>query len=438
MSDLNTSCRKLEQDLALYYIEKYPEEMVNHIKALPLNNALKILIAQKPKTQGLILRLLPSHLGDELLSLLPDVARRDFLQALEPGEALIWLRRCDKEWQTQYLQSLKNDIKKELEDLLAYPNDTAGSLMDVRIIAFHDNDTAIEVLRTLKQQKIKALRYLFLVDADNKLHAQLDMQTLALAEDETRLSKLSYPVKAWANELDPKEEIVAKIEKLGLDALPVVDHDHRLVGLIRSRGVMSAIKEEAVSDLQTMVGASKDERALSSSIFAVKKRLPWLEINLLTAFLAAAVVGLFEKTIAQYTALAILLPVAAGQSGNAGAQALAVTMRGLTLREINMRHWWQVLRKEFISGFLNGIAVAATCFLAVYVWSQSWGLATVTGLAMVIAMTIACGAGALVPIALKRFGLDPAQSSSIILTTVTDVAGFMCFLGIASLLSRLL
>ena len=168
------------------------------------------------------------------------------------------------------------------------------------------------------------------------------------------------------------------------------------------------------------------------------KRLPWLQINLLTAFLAASVVGLFENTIAKYTALAVLMPVVAGQSGNAGAQALAVTMRGLVLREISLRHWPKVVFKELYVGLMNGFAVAVTCGIGVYVWSKSFGLVLVIASAMVISMIAAGFAGALVPITLQRLGFDIAQSSSIILTTVTDVVGFFSFLGIATLLSFLL
>ena len=201
---------------------------------------------------------------------------------------------------------------------------------------------------------------------------------------------------------------------------------------------MKASRHNIGTDKQTMLGINQEERALSTSWFAVRKRLPWLQINLLTAFLAAAVVGLFEDTISRFTALAILLPIAAGQSGNAGAQALAVTMRGLTLREITMGHWFRVMMKELRTGFINGLGIALTCSAGVCLWSRSAGLALVMAWAMVISMTIAGIAGALVPIMLKRFGLDPAQSSSIVLTTITDVAGFMSFLGIATLLSRLL
>jgi magnesium transporter len=166
--------------------------------------------------------------------------------------------------------------------------------------------------------------------------------------------------------------------------------------------------------------------------------LPWLEINLATAFLAASVVGLFEGTIARFTALAVLLPVVAGQSGNTGAQALAVTMRGLAMREIRIGQWPRLLQKESRVALLNGIAVSLTTAAGVFLWSRSPGLALVIGISMVLSMIAAGMAGVLIPTVLTTMGQDPAQSSSIILTTVTDVVGFASFLGIATLLAALL
>ena len=180
------------------------------------------------------------------------------------------------------------------------------------------------------------------------------------------------------------------------------------------------------------------QRALSKVSFAIRKRLPWLQINLATAFLAASVVGVFEDTISQFTALAVLLPVVAGQSGNTGAQALAVVLRGLALREITLRHWPQVVTKEFVAGLVNGLGVALVTCAGVYVWSGSPGLVFVIGLAMVLSMAIAGVAGAMIPVLLARIGQDPAQSSSIVLTTVTDVFGFFSFLGLATAFSSLL
>ncbi|MCY4601466.1 MAG: magnesium transporter, partial [Acidobacteria bacterium] len=191
---------------------------------------------------------------------------------------------------------------------------------------------------------------------------------------------------------------------------------------------------EATADVQTIVGASGDEQALSPIGFAVRKRLPWLQINLLTAFLASAVVGVFEETIARVTALAILLPVVAGQSGNTGSQALAVTIRGLALREVRLRHWRRVAAKEGAVGLINGLGVALTTAGGVYLWSRSPGLTAVIAVSMVLSMVVAGFAGAIIPMGLTAVRQDPAQSSSILLTTVTDIVGFFSFLGIATLL----
>ncbi|HVS66115.1 MAG TPA: magnesium transporter, partial [Thermoanaerobaculia bacterium] len=261
---------------------------------------------------------------------------------------------------------------------------------------------------------------------------------LAVAPSDETLETLVQPPRAVIGAMAPRSEVSELLEEPRLTSLPVVDVQGHLLGVIRQDALLDAAREEAVSDLQAMVGASREERALSTAAFAVRKRLPWLEINLLTAFLAAAVVGLFEDTIARVTALAVLLPVVAGQSGNTGAQALAVTMRGLALREVRTQQWLRVVVKELLAGAGNGVAVAATTSLAVYLWSRSPGLALVIGSSMVLSMTIAGFSGAAIPMILTSLRQDPAQSSSIFLTTVTDVAGFFSFLGIATLLmSRL-
>jgi magnesium transporter len=290
----------------------------------------------------------------------------------------------------------------------------------------------------LRQIRRDGLRELFVVDDEGRLSGRIEVQDLALAERDLPLVDITRRVVAFVSDLDPREDVVEMMQNHPITVLPVVNVSGRFIGVIRQAELMTAVEEETSLDMLTMVGASPDERALSSPVFAVKKRLPWLQINLLTAFLAAAVVGLFESTIAQFTALAVLLPVVAGQSGNAGAQALAVTMRGLMLREISLRHWPAVVGKEAMTGLMNGVAVAFTTGLAVYVWSQSLALVAVIVLAMVISMLAAGLAGALVPILLRRFGQDPATASSIILTTVTDVVGFFSFLGIAAMFAPLL
>jgi len=329
-------------------------------------------------------------------------------------------------------------VARELAELASYPEESAGRVMDPRVSPLRAGSSVAAALARLRAIRRSGLRELFVVDDEGRLAGRVEIQDLAVADPSASLREITRGVIAAVKDLDPREDVVAALQQHPITTLPVVNHAGRFLGVIRQPELVAALEKEASLDIQTMVGASRDERALSGPGFAVRKRLPWLQINLITAFLAAAVVGLFEGTIAKVTALAVLLPVVAGQSGNAGAQALAVTMRALVLREISLRHWPRVLAKEAAAGLLNGLAVAATTALGVYLWSRSPGLVMVISMSMVISMVAASIAGAMVPVLLHRFGQDPATASSIILTTVTDVVGFFSFLGIATLFASML
>ena len=403
-----------------------PPEAANTLAGQPSHVALPAFEALAPDVALAVLGRLPLALASHLLAEAEPVVSVAVLAQLDAGERETWLQRLD------------SDVAAELRGMLGYPEDCAGRLMDPRVSPLRTGMTVAEAIERLRQIRRSGLRELFVVDDEGRLVGRVEVHDLALAAPELPLAGIMRDVVAVVGDLDPREDVVEALQVHPITALPVVNFAGRFVGTIRQAELMAAVEEESSLDIQTMVGASPDERALSSPAFAVRKRLPWLQINLLTAFLAASVVGLFEGVISKFTALAVLLPVVAGQSGNAGAQALAVTMRGLVLREISLRHWPAVIGKEALTGLANGLAVALTCGVGVYVWSRSPPLAAVIMSAMVISMIAAGLAGALVPILLSRFGQDPATASSIILTTVTDVVGFFSFLGIATLFAPLL
>jgi magnesium transporter len=277
-----------------------------------------------------------------------------------------------------------------------------------------------------------------LADDEGKLTGVVSLQSLVGAPDEAPMGSLADRERPVVNPMTTRDEVVDLLNRHALTSLPVVDLDGRVLGILPYDALVRAAQHAATDDLQQMVGAGKDERALSHPLFTIKSRLPWLLINLGTGFTAASVVGLFDETIAKFTALAVLMPVVAGQAGNTGAQALAVTSRGLALREIRVGHWWRVCRKEAAAAFVNGTSVALITALFTFLWSQNVGLALVIGISMVCSMVIAGIAGCSVPIVLTALKRDPATASSIILTTVTDVSGFFSFLGLATLLSRML
>ncbi len=420
------------------YSRKYPGEVAQLCESLSYEEAAQLLQSVNIRELILVWEQLPTNTQDELLEHFPKETISLLLTRLEPSLSANILFRLDEEQREEYLALLDKSVSDELKIIIGYAPDTAGRIMDPRIFPFQSEMTVEEAQQRLRKHKPTALRELYLIDNDAKLTGKVDIQKLVIAEPDQLLWELSTRQVSSVQDIAPREEVLEIIERRKLVSLPVVDFEGRFIGVIRAPALMSAVQEETSLDIQTMVGVSKDETAFSPVRFSVTKRLPWLHINLATAFVAAAVVGLFESTIEQFTALAILLPVVAGQSGNAGAQALAVTMRALALREISIRHWPRVVFKEINVGFLNGVAVAMTTSLGVYVWSGSFGLALVIGLAMVISMVAAGFSGAIIPITLKRLGQDPAQSSSIVLTTVTDVVGFMSFLGIATLLASML
>lgn len=432
--DLRTAVHALDQRFLL----DHPQEAARQVEELPPE-----LIAGEIAEQPLyvlvpVFRRLAPPSAARVLEHFPANVITGVLSELLPTEAILILNALDADAQSEALARLEPAIRAELRELMSYPQDSAGRLMDTHIEIFRDSMTVRRTLDILRRDRTRTTRSLFLVDDNNRLVAKAAIQDVAVADPETRLADIAQPIATSVHPLIPRDEVVTIFETHRVADLPVTDVEGRLLGIIYHGTLVQAMQEDLSADIQMMSGASPDERALSSPWFAVRKRLPWLQINLLTAFLAAAVVGLFEATIAQFTALAVLLPVVAGQSGNSGAQALAVTMRGLVLREITPRQWLSVTVKEASAGLFNGIAIAITCGIGVYVWSQSAGLVLVIMMAMVLAMVAAGLAGAIVPIVLRRLGQDPAQSSSIILTTVTDIAGFFSFLGIATLLSHML
>jgi len=426
------------QLLSHEFLLNYPLKSARYLESFDVQDAAELLQQQSVLTVVGLWKYIPPGAADSIFCQLNEKYSIELLSCMPSHLAAALISRQSDEQQGIIFQLLSTELVEELKELLIYPEDSAARLMNRQVNVFYQDLKASQALSALKQRAFTGQDVMYVQDNDQILVGEVDIADLLKANSNTSLLSLVKPVKTTLNTLDNKELVIEKFEGYRCRAIPVLDAHQQILGFIRFFDVYQTTKEDLASDMQTMVGVSKDERALSSSWFSVKKRMPWLQINLLTAFAAAAVVGAFEGLISEVTALAILLPVAAGQSGNAGAQALAVTMRGLTLREITTKQWHRVLMKEVAVGLLNGVAIAVTCSLAVYFWSQSLGLAIVMALAMVSSLVIAGSAGAVVPIALKKLGMDPAQSSSIVLTTITDIAGFMSFLGIALLLSDML
>ena len=421
------------------FLDRYPADAVRMLEQMKVEDAVFYLDNRPLGITTKIIRRSSPEFGAMLLQQLDRQQQKNILGSLDPNTGGALLKVMDEKNRIDILESIKEKhIRNDLIRAMSYQEDTAGELMDPRVMYFRPDMTVGEVVSVLRNREHGMYRKIYTVDEDNHLRGIVDMEDLALTNHDETLSTIERMNPGFVDANTSREDLVKFFEQHKVTDLPVVDIDNRLIGVLRYHVLVDAALEESSMDMQTMVGASKDERALSPAMFATKKRMPWLQVNLITAFIAATVVGLFENTIAQFTALAVLLPVVAGQSGNTGAQSMAVTMRGLVLKEIYPRMWGRIVFKEFNVGLMNGIAVAVTTGAGVYLWSQSTGLTMVIMLSMILSMIIASVSGALIPMMLTVTGQDPAQSSSIFLTTVTDVAGFFSFLGIATLLIHML
>ncbi len=417
---------------------KHHQEAARILEAYPATDILRVLQGTSPKNAANLLSSITPPIAAETLTLMPTDLLKQVIPHMSPALAAALFQRLDEDLQRAILFRVPERYAQEIRSYMTYPVESVGSIMDPKFLVLQEELTVRDAMLHVRSRAQKDVHDLYVIDRHHKLVGKFSVRDLLLVDPEEKLQGVMIRDLPTIHPLESREEIVELFKERHFFTIPVVDLDNRLVGVVRNEDIIKASQEDASADLLTMVGANKDERALSPVWFSVQKRLPWLQLNLVTAFLAAFVVGMFEGTIAKFTALAVLLPVVAGQSGNTGAQSLAVVIRGLALRDIRPSQWLRVSGKEVYVAFLNGLAVSATACLAVALWSRSLGLTVIIGLSMIISMVIAGLSGAIIPIALKAMKQDPAQSSSIVLTTITDVVGFFSFLGLATLLSSLL
>ena len=415
---------------------RYPDDAANALERRPLEDVVRVF--EEDADAASLLGRIDPYVATRVLEELSDRAARRVLLATDLSRSALLLARLDPPLRDARLALLDKRAADELRELMAYPADTAGALMDPRVTAFRVGTTVEEAETRLRMLRQRELGSIYLIDREQRVVGMIPLGELAIARPDQRLDELVRGAPLTADAFATREEIVDFLEQRQLASLPVVDAQNRLVGVIRNQALIAAAEREVSADIQTMVGASKDERALSSVGFAVRRRLGWLEINLATAFFAAFIVAIFQDTIARVTALAVLMPVVAGESGNSGMQAVAVTLRGLALREVSLRHWPRLLLKEAGVGLLNGLAVALVTGAGVYLWSRSVPLALVISASMLVSLVVAGVSGTSIPMVLKALGQDPAQASSIFLTTITCGMGLLSFLGLATIFVRFL
>jgi len=395
-----------------------------------------------------VIKDLPAAVAAQCLEHLPPLSAAQLLEKISTDSAAAIMRHVGKynaadivrrfrpDFAKQIIPLLAHDFSKDIAEILAYPAESAGRMMHTDFMAFRRETRVREVIIKLRQMARKQLAttYCYVVDDENLLLGVLNMRDLLLSSPEACVEEVMIKEVLKVSPFTDREELVAMFSKKHYLAVPVVSESGRIIGIVNTKNIIASTEEEASEDLQILFGASADERVYSPAFFKIKKRLPWLHINLATVFLAGLVVSLFEGLIAKIAVLAVFLPIVAGQGSNAGTQTLAVVLRGMIMREVEPKSAMKLVLTEVWVGLVNGLIIGVVTALAAWLWKGNPYLGLVAGLSMVVTLVISGLSGAIIPLTMKKMGFDPAHSSGIVLTTITDVVSFSSFLGLAWLL----
>lgn len=335
----------------------------------------------------------------------------------------------------ELLFRMKRRDSQEIQMLLGFEADTAGGLMTTQYIALRQELSTNDALQKIKNigPKTEVIEKIFVINQRNELIGVADLRDILSASDDMVLKDIMDENILYVYPDTDQEEVSLIVSKYDLKALPVVNKKQAILGIITPDDVIDVIVEEHTEDILMMSGVSKDEKIGSKLSVSVIRRLPWLFINLITAFLASFTVGLFEDVIVQVVALAAAMPIVAGMGGNAGTQTLSIVIRSIALGEVDIKKDWKYVFNELALGLINGATTGLVTGLVLYVKYHNVFLALIIFIAMIGNLAIAGFFGFIIPLILKRFDLDPAVSSSIFLTTATDVGGFFIFLGLAKM-----
>ncbi|MFN7901934.1 MAG: magnesium transporter [Holosporales bacterium] len=413
-------------------------------------DAADIVQGLDAQEQAALLKLLPAALLPGLLSYLPEPTR-DILLAdlgvdalaavvgeLDTDDAVDLLFGLPEDLRSSVLDAVPDSDRLQLLESLKYPEDSAGRLMQRDLVAVPAHWTVghtVDFMRA-SQALPDDFHEIYVVDPRFVPIGHVALSRLLRSQRNTPLSDIMMEDFRTTSVLTEQEEVGHLFRKYGLVSLPVTDRSGRLVGVVTVDDVVSLIAEEADEGLLRLSGVSDPVDFYRAAATTAKGRFFWLFVNLLTAMLASGVIAQFEGELQTLVTLAVLLPIIPSMGGNAGTQTLAVVVRALALRQITKRNFWRVLRKEVLVAFINGFLFTFVCFAGVglFYGAAMWKMALVTALALAINLIAAALGGVLIPLAMKRAKVDPAITATVFLTTVTDVVGFLSFLGLASLI----
>jgi magnesium transporter len=417
--------------------EADPFDAADILEELGSEAAIDLLHQLDPEAAGNVLDEMRPDLAAEILEEFSDERTSAVLSEMDPDMAADLLGQLDEDDREMVLAKLDTDTADELAELLIHPHDSAGGLMTTDVAALPGGITTGEAIERLRQlhDEIEDLSYVYVTDSDGRLIGVVSFRDLVFARPGIGLEEtmIRNPVSVQADA--DREEVVELTQRYNLFGIPVVSEDNRLIGMVPHEAVIDAVQAEASEDFAAAMGAGAEETVHTAVRRSVFMRLPWLVLNLATSVVVVLVINSQSGVIDQYgVVLAALMPVVASLGGNAGAQSLAVVIRGLATDDVPHNRASTVLGKQITVGALNSIPIGALAAAVGTAFGGSIGFGGVMGIAAMANMTVACFAGAGIPLMLRRLGLDPALASNIFLTTLTDIMGFGGFLVVAAVL----
>ncbi len=412
----------------------HPAENADLLESLPPEERSTLWEAMPPAQEGEIL----SHLGDEArATIIGEMDHADLVAAagaMDAEDLAEVLEEMPEDRSERLVQSLEADHRKRLEAVLSYPEGTAGRLMSTDVISVRKDVTLAVVLRWLRRHRSLPPHTdaLMVIEPDGRYAGKLAMAGVITGNPDALVETVMQPEAETVHARASEHDVAVLFERRDLISVAVLDDEERLLGRITVDDALDVIREEGDRAMLRSAGLDEEEDLFAPVLPSAKRRAVWLGINLITVFAAAWVIGRFEEALDKIVALAVLMPVVASMGGIAGSQTLTLTIRGLALDQIASSNVRWLATKEIAVGALNGIAWALVVAAVAYLWFHSAGIAGVIAAAMVVNLLAAAASGVAVPLILHRLGIDPALSGAVILTTVTDVVGFLSFLGLAS------
>jgi magnesium transporter len=438
-SQTSSSPSDQSRDVAQRIEEISPADAATVMSDLPAGEAAGVAEYLDPDTAANILAQMDAPLAATVITDMEAPEASLLLEHMDPDDRVDILEHVKGPLHDELVRGMNEEHADEVRQLEQYPPDTAGGIMTTEVTALYEYitvDDAIGLLRKLNEE-LEQMFYVYVIDRRKHLLGVLSMRDLILAKPEKRLRDIMLPnVRSVPATMD-QEHVADLMRKHRYLAMPVIDSQGRLIGLITLDDVVQVMQDEATEDVQKMFGAGAEERLSSPWHFSFRKRVWWLEVNLLTAFLAAAVVSVFTDTIAALPILAAYQTIVSGMGGNAGAQAMAVAIRGIAVGEAKGDILKRVLKREFLVGLCSGVVIGVTTAVIAIVFNHHNKGAVLVGVVVCVALILnhvnACISGVTIPFLMKRLGFDPAQSATIFATTFTDCGGFFACLGLAKL-----